>query len=259
MPTELRYLDAHARLDGAPAADLAHLAFFGAAGAVTAAHDGWAGTRAEDLAAHLDALVDDVPGRMRAAGLAPWVALGVHPAKIPWLGLEAVLAAMPARLGRPEVVAVGEVGLFAGGEREEDVFRRQIALALDLRLPLVVFVPERDRDRILRRTLTILRDAEVPGDRALLVRVDAKHVAMVRGLDYRVALGGMTAAEAAAVVARQGPEGLMLSSELGEGPSDPLLPSRTLAEMEAAGLSRPVLRRVARENAEAFFGVRLDG
>lgn len=255
MPAEARYIDAHARVDALPVAELENLAFFGTEALVSAAHDGWTGTRTEDLEAHLEALVTQTPARLRAAGITPYLALGVHPAKIPWLGLEALLARLPALLGRPEVVAVGEVGLNAGGEREEEIFRRQIALAVELRLPLVVCVPERDRDRILRRTLAILRESDVPGEAALLVRVDARSIATIRALDYRAALGAMSAAEAAAVVTRHGPEGLLLASEMGEGTSDPILPSRILAELEAAGLSRAVIRRVARDNAVSFYGL----
>ncbi len=256
MATEVPVFDAHARVDALGTDDLETLAFFGTAGLVTSAHDGFPGPRAEDLEAHLDAIEATVP-RLRAAGITGYVALGVHPARIPWLGLDAVLARLPERLGRPEAVAVGEVGLFEGGEREEGVFGRQIDLARDLRLPLVVTLPVRHRARVLKRTLALLRDREVPPEGALLVRADAASVATIRGVGYRVALGGMEAEAIAELVARHGPEGLLLASEVGDGPSDPVALARTVDRLEAAGLSRAVVRRVARENAEGFYGVTL--
>ena len=179
------------------------------------------------------------------------------PGQDPSLGLDAVLAHLPERLGRPEAVAVGEVGLFEGGEREEGVFLRQIDLARDLRLPLVVTVPGRHRAKILKRTLALLRDREVPPEGALLVRTDVGSVATIRGVGYRVALGGLEAEAIAELVARHGPEGLLLASEVGDGPSDPVHLARTVDRLETAGLSRAVVRRVARENAEAFYGVTL--
>lgn len=256
MAGEPAIFDAHARVDALADPDLETLAYFGTAALVTSAHDGFPGARAEDLEAHLDAVEAAVP-RLRAAGIAGYLALGVHPARIPWLGLDAVLAHLPERLGRPEVVAVGEVGLAEGGEREEGVLERQVDLARDLRLPLVVTLPATDRAKVLKRTLGILRDREVPPEGALLVRVDAGSVATVRGVGYRVALGGLEAEEVAELVARHGPEGLLLASEMGDGPSDPVGLARTVDRLVAAGLSRAVVRRVARENAEAFYGVRL--
>jgi predicted metal-dependent TIM-barrel fold hydrolase len=250
-------LDAHARVDAVGAQDLETLAFFGTRGLVTCAHDGWDGSRAEDLEAHLDRVAGEAPERLKAAGIAAWAALGVHPGRLPWLGLEAVLAGLPERLGRPGVVAVGEVGLQAGGPREEEIFLRQIRLALDLRLPLVVTLPTAAKERILRRTLVLLREAEVPAHRALLLGVDARSVSTVRGLGYRVALEAMGAAEAAELVRQQGPEGLLVSSAMGDGRSDPVRASRVTEALAAASLSPAVLRRVARENAEQFYGVRV--
>jgi uncharacterized protein len=254
MAADLPIFDAHARVDGVPAVDLENLAYFGVEALVSCAHDGFAGERAEDLAAHFDALVRTV-ARVKAAGIKGHAAVGIPPSKIPWHGLEALFARLPEWLGLPEVVAVGAVGLFEGGEREEDVLRRQIDLARQVRLPLVVSVAPRDPERHLRRTLALLREAEVPEASVLVAGADAKGVSLVRGCGFRVTLGALSAVEAAELIAREGPDGLLLSSDLGGGRSDPLVPARATAALEAAGLSRAVIRRVAFENAAAFYDV----
>lgn len=247
--------DAHTRVEDTSLTDLVNLRHFGVKALVTAAHDGYRGTKADDLLRHLDRLVHETTAKVRQAGITPHVAVGIHPRRIPWLGVDAILARLPDYFDRPEVVAIGEIGLHEGGEREETVFRHQIELARGLRIPMLVHVPAREHARMLKRTLTVLREESVPGHSALLLRLPAGSVSAVRELDYRVALGSLCAEDCAGVVGRLGPEGLLLASDLGDGPADPLVPARALAEMEKASLSKAVLRRVAFGNAVSFFGV----
>lgn len=68
-----------------------------------------------------------------------------------------------ARLaGRPEVVAIGETGLdyyrnFSPRDEQREVFRRQVEIAVDRRMPL--FVHDRDSNGDTRRILTDYRGA----------------------------------------------------------------------------------------------------
>src|SRR5262249_6772163 len=135
-----RFVDLHLHAEGLSDADLATLAFFGLSAALTCAHDAGA-TRSEELRRHWDELVSRQAQRLKAAGIRPLVALGVHPARIPWHGLEALLHELPRYFDDPRVVALGELGLQEGGEREEDVLTRQLALSLALRRPVVVHTP----------------------------------------------------------------------------------------------------------------------
>ena len=252
MPSGRPLFDAHVRLDAVPERDLENLAFFGTTAVLTTAHDLFPGEDARSLEGHLDHLTKVLPDRLRAAGLTPHVAVGVHPRKLPWHGLEAVLSRLPDYLDRHDVVAIGEVGLHAGGEREETVFLRQVELSRALRVPLVVGLGAGTRAAMLRRILTLLREAEVEPGRVLFTGAHAEAIATIRGMGHAVTLGRLLAREAAALVARHGPEGFLLSSDLGDGPSDPVRLPRMLLEMERQGLRPAVLRRLAWENAQSF-------
>jgi predicted metal-dependent TIM-barrel fold hydrolase len=239
--------------------DLEDLRFFGVGGALACA-DAGAGS-APEVARGWSALAGPVLRRMRRAGVAGYAAVGVHPLLIPRRGLEALLAELPEHLGRPRVVAVGPVGVEHGGRREEEVLARQLALAAELRRPALVHTPSRDRERLTRRALAVLREAEVPPERALVV-ADARTVRMIRACGHAAALsladpGGRGAPidDAVRIVRALGAEGIALASGAGDGAGDLLALPRAAARLAKAGLSAAVIRRVCGENVRALLGV----
>ncbi len=243
--------------------DLADLRFFGIEGGLVPSGDAIAAATPVAIRKGWEEIVLAVR-RLRRAGLAAWGALGIHPRRIPLRGLEALLADLPAALGRPEIAAVGGVGLEAGGELEERVLARQLELARELRLPVVVSTPWRGRERITRRVLAVLREAELDPARVLVTGADARTVRPIRACGYLAALslsggeGPRAGLDAAVrVVAALGPEGLILGSDAGLAGGDLLALARAADRLTKAGLSEAVAKRVCGGNAVAFLGVDL--
>lgn len=85
-------------------------------------------------------------GALYSAGVHPWWTNDM-------LAIERMLAALPTLLQHPQIVALGECGLDAlrGGDLDvqEEVFKRQIALAEKLKLPVTLHIV-RTYDRLLR-------------------------------------------------------------------------------------------------------------
>lgn len=242
-----------------PDADLRDLAFFGVGGALLVLGDEVDVQEPEDLLAAWERLVREETARFRRAGIAPFVALGIHPRRIPAHGLERLLADLPALFDEARVVAVGPAGLERGGAREEEIFLRQLDLAQSLGSRLVVRTPERDKARHTRRLLALLREREVDPARVLVCQVDAQTVRLVRACGYAAALSvnpmRIPAEAAVELVRKLGSSDLLLASDLGTGPGDLLALPRTAYLLEQADLSPEIVRRVARDNALAFFGV----
>jgi predicted metal-dependent TIM-barrel fold hydrolase len=240
--------------------DLSDLRFFGVTGALVPSGDdlgpgGAAAVRRgwEETAAAAQ--------RLRRAGLAGYAAVGIHPRRIPTRGLEALLAELPGALGRPEVAALGAVGLEEGTPLEERVLLRQLQLAVELRLPVILTAPARARRReaVLRRTLALLQEAEVPPGQALLAGADARTVRAVRAFGQWAGLslsrGEDGVAEAVKVIAALGPEKIVLGSDAGLSGGDLLALPRAADRLGRAGLSVGVVRRVCAANAVAFLKV----
>jgi len=255
--------DAHLRAGGLSTRDVADLRFFGVEGALCPATDAVAPPTAARLGRSLEDLSGAAVSRLRRAGLAAFAALGIPPRCIPGRGLEALLAELPELLSRPAVVAIGPVGLEEGSEREEMVFVRQLEMARELRLPLLVHTPARDKVRLTRRVLALLREAEVDPRRVLVDHADARTVRIIRSVGYGAVLslsagrpGGAGAVEEAARLVRAlGPEGLVLASDAGEGLGDLLALPRAADRMAKLRLSEAVIRRVCGRNALEALGL----
>ncbi len=240
--------------------DLDDLRFFGVAGALAPADDAVAPVTRESLRSAWDALAPGATRRLRRAGIAGFAAVGIHPRRIPWRGLEALLAELPDFLGRRHVQAMGAVGLEEGGAREEAVFARQLELARELRLPVVVHTPWRRKERMTRRVLALLREHELEPRRALVTHADARTVRMIRACGYAAGLslsaGPSDAIDDAVQLVRSlGSEGLVLGSGAGDGAGDLLALPRAAGRMAKAGLSQAVIRRVCCANALQFLGL----
>jgi predicted metal-dependent TIM-barrel fold hydrolase len=237
--------------------DLEDLRFFGVTGALLSMDDAVAPLTAEAVRRAWAELAGPVLRRLRRAGLQGRVALGLHPRRIPFRGLEALLHELPDFLGRPGAAAIGAVGLEECGPREEQVLERQLELAASLRLPVIVHLPWRDREKAARRLLAILRASELPPERAL-VPVDARTVRTVRGCGHAAALSlsaGGAIDEAVRLVRAMGAEGMVLGSDAGEAGGDLLALPRAAARLEKAGLSAAVIRRVCGGNARELLGM----
>lgn len=239
--------------------DLTDLRFFGVQGAVAIAGEDAPSGTAQELLAYLEAMLTNGLRRLRKAGIAPFFAIGVHPRRIPDRGFEEVLASFPSLSQRARVVALGTLGLVEGGEEEEEVFGRQLEMAGSLDLPVIATIPRRDSLRIARRTLALLREREFPPERVLVTGVDAETLKLVLGCGHHAGLlihpSHLAPEEAVRLIRRFGSQGIVLGSNLGEGAGDLLGIARTLHLLQMGKLSREVARRVASENARAFFGI----
>jgi uncharacterized protein len=245
--------------------DLADLRFFGVTGALVPLDDA-AVPAGGGVRSGWEAVIAAVR-RLRAGGIAAHAALGVPPGRIPHRGLEALLAELPAALGRPEVAALGAVGLDRGGELEERVLLRQLELARELRVPVVATVPLRGREKLTRRLLAALGEAELPAGRVLVAGVDARTVRAVRSCGHLAGLA-LSAGEglpdraidaAVRIVATQGPEGIVLLSDAGLSGGDLLALPRAADRLAKAGLGPAVIRRVCGENAARFLRIEPPG
>ncbi|MBI5545071.1 MAG: TatD family hydrolase [Deltaproteobacteria bacterium] len=255
------YFDAHLHSDGLSNQDLCSMTVFGLKAALVPARDAVCDS-VKDYLAHFQGLIQLQAKRLEKIGIRPYAALGVHPARIPWHGLEEILAAVPRLAVAGRLVAIGEIGLEKGGAREEQVLERQLELAQELGLPVLATTPERDKLRLTRRLLAILRSSNLAPESALVEHANAQTIKTIRECGYRIGLSvnpmHLTAAEAAALVRTYGSDGLVVSSASGDGASDILALPHTASVLEEQGLSPLIIRRVLGENACVFLRVGKD-
>jgi predicted metal-dependent TIM-barrel fold hydrolase len=249
------FVDLHLHADGIPDADLATLAYFGVKAAVTCARDAGAGSAAA-LRRHWDDLVGVHAQRLQRAGIRPLVALAVHPSRIPWHGADDLLHRLPHYFDDPRVVALGELGLDEGSEREEDILSRQLELAARLRRPAIVHTPDREKLARTRRLLSLVKSSPLDPSRVLVDHVSAETFTLARRVGCWAGLtlqpGLFEAQDAAALISKHGADRIVLTSDIGEGATDLLALPKAAEALQAAGLSDELRRRVLWEGPFAF-------
>jgi predicted metal-dependent TIM-barrel fold hydrolase len=252
------FFDAHLRSAALAVRDVADVRYFGVGGALCPLADRGAASTAAGLRRDWDELGLAVK-RLRGAGLGAFAALSVPPGRIPARGAEALLAEIPEWLSRRGFAAIGPTGPGTGTPREEELFSRQLAMAHELRLPVVVATPPRDPVRSTRRAVAALRESGVPPERVLVDGADARTVRILRAVGYCAVLSLSTGRGALDVAARLvrslGPEGIALASHAGDGVGDLLALPRAADRMARLGLSEAVIRRVCGRNALAALGL----
>jgi len=249
--------DAHLHPQGLTDQDLESLRLFGVAAAVVAA-DHSAEPTAKGLLAHFEEVVRRQLPRLEKQGVRAYAALGVHPRAVPRRGLSEVLQALPGWFGG-RVVALGEIGLHAGSEEEEEAFVEQLQLARRLKLRVMVHTPAQNKERLTRRTINLIRESGVAPGQVLIDHAGTKTVRLVVECGHWAGLtihpDELSAERAVALVRKMGASRLVLDSDSGDRAGDLLGMARVASRLARGGLSDPVVAHVTWKNAAEFFGV----
>src|SRR5262249_19222010 len=93
--------------------------------------------------------------------------------------LQGVLDLLPRYLAKDRVVAVGEVGYDEISPAEDVALTRQLALAAEHGLPVLVHTPQRDKAAGTRRPIHVVRESGLTPERVLVDHLNEMTVGMV--------------------------------------------------------------------------------
>jgi predicted metal-dependent TIM-barrel fold hydrolase len=207
--------------------------------------------------------------RFRASqfGIKHFCTMGMNPkeANQPAL-VEGVLELLPRYLEKDGVVAVGEIGYDDMSEAEDRVFRRQIELAIEAGLPILIHTPHRDKKRGTERTIAVVKEMGIAPERVLIDHNTEETLPLT--LDSGCWAGHsiypatkMDEARMVQLVKRYGSERIIINSAADWGVSDPLKVPKTVALMRETGISERDIEIIVWSNPAAFFAQsgRLEG
>ena len=169
-----------------------------------------------------------------------------------------VIEMLPRYLQKDGVVAVGEIGFDDQTPAEEKWFVRQMEMALEYDLPVLVHTPHRDKKKGTIRSLELIRDMRFPEGKALIDHCNEETLPLV--LDTGCWAGHsiypftkMDEARMAVLVKRYGSERIIINSAADWGISDPLKVPKTVAVMREAGIPEEEIQKIVWDNPAAFF------
>jgi predicted metal-dependent TIM-barrel fold hydrolase len=170
-----------------------------------------------------------------------------------------VLELLPRYLTKDGVVAVGEIGYDSMTPAEDEAFGRQLALAVQHRLPALVHTPHRDKLAGTRRTLDVVRESGIEPGRVLIDHLNELTVRPVAEsgcwLGFSIYPDTKMDPDRMVTLLREyGIDRVLVNSAADWGHSDPLNTYRTGQAMLAGGFSRDQVRAVLWDNPVAFYG-----
>lgn len=199
--------------------------------------------------------------RFRASqfGIQHFCTIGLNPkeANNPKLA-DDVLQMLPRFLGKDGVVAIGEIGFDDQTDSEQSVFTRQVKLAAEFNLPILIHTPHRDKKQGTIRSIETIRAAGFPEERVLIDHNNEETLPIV--LESRCWAGHtiypntkMDEHRMATLVKKYGPDRIIVNSAADWGISDPLKVPKTIDVMRAQGISDATIQRIVWDNPVAFF------
>jgi len=217
-----------------------------------------------DYFAHLMGYEHDRAARY---GIRQYVALAMNPKESNDRALaEAVLRELPRFLENRRVVAVGEIGFDAITPAEEESLVRQIEMAREFELPLLVHSPHLNKFEGIRRILEIVGTMKFPMERTLVdhnveetTPMTLKAGAWAGHTVYPITK--LSPERMANILEENGYDRMMVNSAADWGPSDPLMVVYTIEELRNRGMDEGRIEKLVWDNPMAFFAQsgRLEG
>lgn len=199
--------------------------------------------------------------RFRAGqfGIRHFCTLGLNPKETNNSDIaDGVIALLERYLDKDGVVAVGEVGFDDETPAEAHYFARQIELAIEHDLPVLVHTPHRNKKAGTIRTLALVRESGIAQERVLIDHNTEETLPLV--LDSGCWAGHsiyphtkMDEARMVALVKQYGSERIIINSAADWGVSDPLKVPKTAAAMRDAGIAEHEIETIVWHNPLAFF------
>jgi predicted metal-dependent TIM-barrel fold hydrolase len=170
-----------------------------------------------------------------------------------------VLDVLPRYLAKDGVVAVGEVGYDSMTPEEDEVFSRQLALAVAHELPALVHTPHRDKLAGTKRTLDVVRESGIDPGRVVVDHLNEPTVGVVAESGCWMGFSiypdtKMDEKRMVAILREYGTDRMIVNSAADWGRSDPLKTYKTGLAMLEAGFTESDVDKVLWQNPVDFYG-----
>ncbi|MEX2399453.1 MAG: TatD family hydrolase [Rhodothermales bacterium] len=172
---------------------------------------------------------------------------------------EEVMELLPLYAAKEGVVAIGEIGYDDMTPAEDKYFRRQLELAKELDMLVLIHTPHRNKKEGTSRSMDVCDELELDPTHVIVDHNNEETVEEVLDRGYWAAftiypntkMGNERMIE---VVRQYGTERIFINSAADWGISDPLAVPKTARLMSERGVPEEQIRTVTYENALAAYG-----
>ena len=169
-----------------------------------------------------------------------------------------VIAGMDEYLRHERCICVGEVGFNNYSSKEEKAFIKQVEIALDYNLPIMIHTPHVDKVAGTLRSIDILKDMGVPPEMGLVDHNTEETIEASFNSGYYCGftvypISKLNPERVSAIIKEYGSERMMVNGSADWGVSNPLALCDTAAQMKLDGHTEKAIQDLTLNNALAFY------
>jgi predicted metal-dependent TIM-barrel fold hydrolase len=257
----MKYIDHHAHMVSRTTDDYQQLALTGCVAVTEPAFwAGWDRSTADGFEDYFRQLTEFEPGRAAQYRIQHYTWMAMNPKESDDRALSrAVLARIPKYLERPTVLGIGEIGLNRVTKNEIDTYTEQVDLALAHRQMILIHTPHlEDKLKGSRISVDVLNSfPAIERDRVMVDHAEEHTLRMILDHGYWAGLTlypqtKVSAARAADMIERFGPDRICVAGACDWGPSDPIAVPRFIMEMRRRRHPDALIHRIVFENPVRF-------
>ncbi len=222
----------------------------------------WAGTDRSAVASFEDYwehMIAFETARAKKYGVEHYVTVSLNPKEANNEMAAEVVSAMEKYLDRDAVVGVGEIGLDRITPKEEELFLRQLHMANDRKMPVIIHTPHHNKKVGTERIIDMVRAEKVEQGRIIIDHNTEETIELSKRTDC---YSGMTVyyvsklspERVVGILTQFGTDRIIVNGSADWGYSDPLAVPKTAVQMKKSGLfPEEDIKKVFFDNPFAFF------
>ena len=197
--------------------------------------------------------------RARRFGIDHFAAVSVNPKEAEDVGLvDEVLAGMGPYLDHERCVALGEIGFNNITPNEERAFVRQLQMAFERKMPVIVHTPHVDKLRGTKRIVEIIKAHGLEESMIVIDHNTEETMAASRKTQCYTAMtvypySKLSPQRVSNIIRQYGPERMIVNGSADWGVSDPLSLPKVVEHMKQDGHAEDAIRKIVFDNATAFY------
>lgn len=175
---------------------------------------------------------------------------------------------MKEYLLREDVVGIGEIGFEPNSKTssninfQENLVIKQIQLAKELKLPLDFHTPNNSEQKIkyTKKIISLCKDIKIPEEQIIINHCSEENIKMVLDAGIFAAISvqpfrNLGPKKAAEIIKKYGDNQILINSDFGSPPSDPLAVPKTALACKRIGIEDNSIKKVCYLNAKACFKI----
>lgn len=168
-----------------------------------------------------------------------------------------VIEHLPEYLKNENVIAIGEVGFDKITDTEEEIFLRQMDIAEEMKMPVIIHTPHQQKLKGVERICSLIEEKKYTKSRIVVDHNTPETYPLVRNLNtyagFTLYPGKISIEETVAIVKHYGKDKILVNSSADWGRSDPLVIYKMAVALKDNGFDEKYITQLLYHNPYKFF------